>query len=144
GLSDREKDHVRALYDSNVSYQDDLLGALIEKLQSWGVWDQTMLIVTADHGDEQWEDGRIGHGGSVPETLGHGPPLGPSPALFPARAIESGTEGIDLVPTIADALGVAADPEWQGMSLVPLANGQLGYPLLATTSKYENAHAGRL
>src|SRR5258706_5047798 len=39
-LTDHEKDHVRALYDSNVSYQDDLLGQLIEKLTAWGAWDQ--------------------------------------------------------------------------------------------------------
>ena len=42
-LTEKEKEHVRALYDSNVSYQDDLLGQLVEKLKSWGIWDQTML-----------------------------------------------------------------------------------------------------
>ena len=61
---DREKEHVRALYDSNVSYQDDLLGQLSRSSKTWGIYDQTMIIITADHGDEQWEDGRVGHGGS--------------------------------------------------------------------------------
>jgi len=83
-LTDKEKDHVRALYDSNVSYQDDLLGQLVEKLETWGVWDQTMLIVTADHGDELWEDGRVGHGGSERETLLHVPLLIHYPPMFPA------------------------------------------------------------
>ena len=143
-LSDREKDHVRALYDANVSYQDDLLGQLVEKLKSWGVWDKTMLIVTADHGDEQWEDGRVGHGGSVRESLVHVPLVVHYPPMFPAVRITEGTEGIDIVPTVADALGVAADPEWQGTSLVGLANGGGGYPLLSTSSQYENAHGGRI
>ena len=143
-LTDREKDHVRALYDSNVSYQDDLLGQLIEKLKSWGVWEQTMLVVTADHGDEQWEDGRVGHGGSERETLLHVPLLVHYPATFPAVKITEGTEGIDIVPTVADALGVQADPEWQGMSLVPLANGAGGYPLMSFSSQYENSHGGRI
>jgi arylsulfatase A-like enzyme len=143
-LTDHEKDHIRALYDANVSYQDDLLGQLIEKLKGWGLWDQTMLIITADHGDEQWEDGRVGHGGSERETLLHVPLLVHYPATFPAVKITEGTEGIDIVPTVADVLGVQADPEWQGMSLVALANGAGGYPLMSFSSQYENSHGGRI
>ncbi|MGE3458132.1 MAG: sulfatase-like hydrolase/transferase, partial [Kofleriaceae bacterium] len=127
-LSDREKDHVRALYDSNVSYQDDQLGKLIARLQEWGVWDETMLIITADHGDEQWEDGRVGHGGSSLETLVHVPLLIHYPPMFPGAKIQAGTEGIDIVPSLADALGIPTDPEWQGTSLIPLANGVITYP----------------
>ena len=143
-LTDREKDHVRALYDSNVSYQDDLLGQLVAKLEGWGVWDQTMLIVTADHGDEQWEDGRVGHGGSSRETLVHVPLLIHYPAMFPTAKITEGTEGIDIVPTLADALGVPTDPEWQGQSLINLANGGGGYPLMSFSSRYELGHAARV
>jgi arylsulfatase A-like enzyme len=143
-LTEHERDHVRALYDSNVSYQDDLIGQLVEKLQGWGVWDKTLLIVTADHGDEQWEDGRVGHGGSVRETLIHVPLVVHYPPVFPAVRISEGTEGIDIVPTVADVLGVQADPEWQGMSLVGLANGTGGYPLMSVSSQYENAHGGRI
>jgi arylsulfatase A-like enzyme len=145
GLSDREHDHVRALYDSNVSYQDDLIGKLVEKLQGWGIWDQTMLIITADHGDEQWEDGRVGHGGSERETLLHVPLLIHYPPLFPTGRVTEGAEGIDIVPTLADALGVAIDPEWQGGSLLPVANNAAGgYPWMSFSSQYENTHAGRI
>jgi choline-sulfatase len=103
-----------------------------------------MLIVTADHGDEQWEDGRVGHGGSERESLIHVPLVIHYPAMFPAGRIAAGTEGIDIVPTVADALGVDTDPEWQGMSLVGLANGAGGYPLMSFSSQYENAHGGRI
>jgi arylsulfatase A-like enzyme len=143
-LTDREKDHVRALYDSNVSYQDELLGQLVAKLESWGIWDQTMLIVTADHGDEQWEDGRVGHGGSSRETLVHVPLVIHYPPMFPAGKFAEGTEGIDIVPSLADALGVPTDPEWQGQSLIPLANGAGGYPLMSFSSRYELSHAARI
>ena len=143
-LTDKEQAHVRALYDSNVSYQDDLLGQLQKKLTDWGVWDQTMLVITADHGDEQWEDGRVGHGGSERETLLHVPLLIHYPPMLPAAKISEGAEAIDILPTLADALGVATDPEWQGMSLIPLANGGGGYPLMSFSSQYENSHAGRI
>jgi arylsulfatase A-like enzyme len=144
-LTDKEKDHVRALYDSNVSYQDDLLGKLIAKLQEWGIWDQTMLIVTADHGDELWEDGKtVGHARTPRQTVVHVPMVIHYPPMFPTAKITSGTEGIDIVPTLADAFGVAHDPEWQGASMIPLANGVQLYPQLAVASQYENFHAGRI
>ena len=144
-LTEREKQHVRALYDSNVSYQDDILRQLIEKLEAAGIWDQTMLIVTADHGDEQWEDGRVGHGGSNRDMLVHVPLLIHYPPMVPAGKFSEGTEIIDIVPTIADALGVPTDPEWQGQSLIPLAEGvDGGYPRLSFNSMYETSHGGRI
>jgi arylsulfatase A-like enzyme len=143
-LTEREHEHVRALYDSNVSYQDDLMGQLVDKLKSWGVWDTTMLVITADHGDEQWEDGRVGHGGSERDTLLHVPLLIHYPPMFPATQVTEGTESIDIVPTLADALGVAQDPEWQGASLIPVSNGQGGYPVMSFSSQYEDWHAGRI
>jgi arylsulfatase A-like enzyme len=145
GLSDKEKNHIRAIYDSNVSYQDDLLGKLIEKLQGWGIYDKTMIIITADHGDEQWEDGdRVGHAGSQRETVVHVPLLIHYPPMFPTAKVNAGTEGIDIVPTLADVLGVPTDAEWQGSSLLPFAHGGGAYPTLAVSSAYENMHAGRI
>src|SRR3569623_165656 len=55
-------ERLRAIYDSAVSYHDQQLGRLVKQLKEWGIWDQTQLIVTADHGAELFEDGRCGHG----------------------------------------------------------------------------------
>ncbi len=144
-MTQREMTHVRALYDSNVSYQDDVLGKLIEKLKTAGIWDQTMLVVTADHGDEQWEDGRVGHGASSRDMLVHVPLLIHYPPMIKAGKYPEGTEIIDIVPTIADALGVQMDAEWQGQSLVPLTQGVgAGYPRLSFSSMYEDSHGARL
>lgn len=144
-MSEKEINHVRALYDSNISYQDDLLGKLVAKLQEWGIYEKTMIIVTADHGDELWEVAdRVGHAGSQRETVVHVPMMIHYPPLFPAAKIDAGTEGIDIVPTIADVLGVTFDPEWQGTSLLPIAQADAPYPLLAASSAYENTHVGRI
>jgi arylsulfatase A-like enzyme len=144
-VDERDKERIRALYDSNISYQDQQLGVLLEWLETQGIAGQTMLIITADHGDELFEDGRVGHGGSTRESLVwvplivHYPPL-----LEPGRYFE-GAETIDIVPTVADALGVKADPKWQGESLIPLTHGfGKGYPRLTISSKYENAFAARM
>jgi arylsulfatase A-like enzyme len=144
-LTEREIAHVRALYDSNVSYQDDILRQLVEKLQAAGIWEQTMLIITADHGDEQWEDGRVGHGASSRDMLIHVPLLIHYPPLVKPGKYSEGTELVDVVPTVADALGVQQDAEWQGESLIPLAEGVgRGYPRLSFQSMYEDSHGGRI
>ncbi|HSK04814.1 MAG TPA: sulfatase [Kofleriaceae bacterium] len=143
-LTEREQAHVRAIYDSNVSYQDALLGKLIEQLEAWGVWDRTMLVITADHGDELWEDGRVGHEHGQDDTLLHVPLLVRYPPLFPAARIAHATEGIDVLPTIADALGLDPDDEWQGTSLVPAAHGVHAYAGLASASGYEKEHGARI
>jgi len=143
-LTDRDKEHVRALYDSNVSYQDELLGKLVATLEEWGVWDTTLLVITADHGDELWEAGRVGHETGQDDTLLHVPLLVRYPPLFPAARIKHATEGIDVLPTIAAALGLPAGAEWQGTSLVPAAHGAEPYAGLASSSGYEKEHGARV
>jgi arylsulfatase A-like enzyme len=143
--SDAEKQHIIAIYDSNVSYQDALVGKLEEKLKAWGIADDTMIIITADHGDEQWEDGRVGHGGSLKESLIRVPLILYYPPLFPGGLVTEGVETIDIVPTIADALGQPPIADAQGESLIPLAQGVgRGYPRPSIASQYEFAHAMRL
>jgi arylsulfatase len=144
-ITEADKQQVIALYDSNVSYQDEQIRKIFERLTTLGVLDQTMIIMTADHGDEQFEDGRVGHGASSRDSLAWVPGIIYYPPMFPGGRIPEGAESVDLVPTVADALGVAADPAWQGESLIPLANGVgRGYPRLSMSSKYENGHAVRM
>lgn len=144
-LTDAEKNHVRAIYDSNVSYQDKLLGELIETLKKDGRWEHTMLIVTADHGDEQWEDGRVGHGASTLDTLIRVPLVVHYPALVGKGVVAQGAELVDVVPTIADALGQKPDPKWQGESLIPMSHGVgVGYGRMAFNSNAEGSHAVRM
>jgi arylsulfatase len=144
-ISDRDKKRIIAIYDSNVSYQDQQVGVLLAKLKEWGVAGDTMLVIIADHGDEQFEAGRVGHGGSILDTLVHVPLFIHYPPMVPAGKVAEGAEVVDIVPTIADALGVKPDDNWQGESLLPLVNGVGGgYPRMSMASHYENAHAGRM
>lgn len=144
-ISDADKEHIRAIYDSNVSYQDKLVGDMFEKLKAWGVADDTMVVITADHGDEQWEDGRVGHGASLRETLIRVPLAIHYPKLFPAGTVFEGADTIDILPTILDAIGQPIPEDAQGESLIPIAQGVgRGYPRPSIGSQYEFAHAMRL
>ena len=62
-----------------------------------------MLIITADHGEELFEDQRCGHGGSLRDSLTRVPLLIHDPARFPAdMVVDEGAEGVDLMPTVLD------------------------------------------
>lgn len=145
-VTDRDKTRIIALYDSDVSYNDAQLGELLKSLETSGHGDDTMLIFTADHGEELWDHGRIGHGQSLREELVRVPLLIHYPPLFPpGKRIKEGVETVDLLPTIVDAVGQKVPPDVQGESLVPLARGDgVGYPRPAIGSQYELAHTMRL
>lgn len=136
---------LRAIYDSTISYSDDLIGKLIAQLKIWNIWDQTMLIITADHGEELFEQRRCGHGGSLRETLVRVPLLVHYPPRVPAAIVDEGAEGVDVLPTVLDALGAPPLASAQGASLLPLAAGALrGWAVPSYASQYEYAHAMRL
>src|SRR6185436_8931301 len=88
----------------------------------------------------------IGHGQSLREELVHVPLLISYPPLFPpGKVVTEGVEIIDLLPTIADAVGGKIPADVQGESLIPLAQGEgAGYPRPAIASQYELAHSMRL
>jgi arylsulfatase A-like enzyme len=141
----RDVERLRAIYDSAISYADNQLGRFVKQLKSWGIWDQTLLMVTADHGEELFEDTRCGHGGSLRDTLTRVPLLLHYPAMVPGGFVDEGAEGVDLLPTMLDALGKPLFDGAQGMSLLPLANGVgRGWVRPSYTSMYEYAHTMRL
>ncbi|HSN30765.1 MAG TPA: sulfatase-like hydrolase/transferase, partial [Kofleriaceae bacterium] len=139
-------ERLRAIYDSAVSYQDQQVGRLVKQLKAWGIWDQTLLIITADHGEELFEDGRCGHGGSLRDVLVRVPLLVHDPSRFPGGTIvDEGAEGVDLLPTILRAAGKPVFADAQGEPLEPLAQGiGRGWPRPSYASMYEYAHAMRV
>ncbi|HUQ04318.1 MAG TPA: sulfatase [Kofleriaceae bacterium] len=136
---------LRAIYDSAVSYHDARLGDLVAGLQRMGIYDETMIILTADHGEELFEESRCGHGGSLRETLVRVPLLVHYPPRVAAAVVDEGAEGVDIMPTILDALGSDRPAQLQGESLLPRAAGvDRGWPRPSYASQFEYAHAMRV
>jgi arylsulfatase A-like enzyme len=136
---------LRAIYDSAVSYHDARLGDLVAGLQRMGIYDETMIVITADHGEELFEESRCGHGGSLRETLVRVPLLVHYPPRVAAAVVEEGAEGVDIMPTILDALGSDRPAQLQGESLLPRAAGvDRGWPRPSYASQFEYAHAMRV
>ncbi|CAN5612958.1 hypothetical protein BH11MYX1_BH11MYX1_46320 [soil metagenome] len=139
-------ERLRAIYDSAVSYHDQQVGRLVANLKAWGIWDQTMLMITADHGEELFEDVRCGHGGSLRDSLVRVPLLVHDPSRFPGGTIvDEGAEAVDLLPTMLSALGRPQFAAEQGTPLEPLAQGiGKSWPTPSYASMYEYAHAMRI
>jgi len=129
-LSERDREYVRARYDAEILYTDMVLERLIHDLEKRGLWDNTLLVVTSDHGEEFYEHGNWGHGvGLFPEQLR-------VPLLIRLAGQEHGgmrpgglASGVDIMPTILCSLGL------------PVPDAVAGIDLLATLD--ENGRTGR-
>ena len=145
-VSRRDRERIRAIYDSTVSYNDKHLGRLLKALEQKGVRDKTMIVITADHGEELWDYGKIGHGNSVRHELVAVPLIIHYPPLFGSGV--KVTEGVDagsIFPTIMDALGAPIPARVQTETLLPLAQGLgRGYPRPSMATQLEFAHTMRL
>ena len=131
-FGEAERDHLVRLYDGNIAFADQEVGALRQALEDAGLWEKTVVIVAADHGEELFEHGWIGHNVHVYEPSVHVPlvvrfPKGTGPAGVRVSGL---ADLLDLAPTIADVFGVrgkgGSDQAFQGRSLLPLAMGAPG------------------
>lgn len=100
------EDHaeLRRLYDSEIHHTDAQLGRILERLESTGALDDTIVVVTADHGEEFGDHGSIGHARTLHEELIHVPLVVRLPGQEPRRIGEP-VALVDLYPTILAALG---------------------------------------
>jgi arylsulfatase A-like enzyme len=99
---------MRENYEAEIYMVDQRIGKLLEHLNSLGIQDDTMVIVTADHGENIGEHGRIDHLFSMHETTIHVPLVIRYPSRFDAGSIESELASqIDIMPTILDIVGLA-------------------------------------
>jgi len=72
-LKEKDKQQLEALYDAEITYHDVHFNAIMQGLERRGVDDETLVIVTSDHGEEFWDHGSVGHGHNVYEELLHVP-----------------------------------------------------------------------
>jgi len=100
---------VEALYDAEVRHADARLGEVVRLLRRHGLWEDTLFILTSDHGEEFGEHGGWQHDQSVYEELLHVPLLVRWPdGTGAGRRIETPVSLLSVVPTVLEAVGRAA------------------------------------
>lgn len=129
-INDEDRRHILAAYDAGVLSMDESMGHLLEGLRKRGLLDNTLIVLTSDHGEELGEHGRMGwHSHALWDEL----LLVPLVLAFPGgehggRRIAQPVRGVDVLPTILEVLGLDPPGPLDGRSAMPLVRGEPDEP----------------
>lgn len=126
-LTEEERQNIISLYDGEIRYTDEkLVGPLIEKLKEIGIYDQTMIVFTSDHGEEFFDHQGWGHGHSVYDESLKVPLIIKFPgSRFKGKRIQDFVSLVDIFPSILEELGIRMEElEMDGKSLFPIIKGE--------------------
>jgi arylsulfatase A-like enzyme len=124
--SEADKALLRGLYDGGIHYADAGVKVLLDKLEALGMRENTLIVISADHGEclgETLDGGEIivEHPPQYNfEELVHTPLIMAGPGLPKGKRVSGLTQNCDIVPTIVAALGLTTNAAFDGNSLVPL------------------------
>jgi arylsulfatase A-like enzyme len=121
----RDKDAIFALYDGQIASTDAEIARLLGALARLGLDGETLVILTADHGEELLDHNRYAfHSASIYDSVLRVPLVFKFPGrIGGGRRVASVVELIDVLPTVCELLSLPAPPGTQGQSLVPLLDG---------------------
>ncbi len=114
-------DYLKSLYDTCILDIDQMLiKALISELKALKIYDKTLLVITAEHGEAFGEHGYSGHGFQLHDELIHVPLIIKIPYTKRYRRIKTLVQNIDIMPTVLEITGIKVPHYVQGKSLLPL------------------------
>lgn len=123
-MDPRDLEHLIALYDGEIAYVDAQLGGFFEWLAAAGLEEDTLVIVTSDHGEEFFEHGHKTHRRQLHRESVHVPWILSWPGRLPAGRRVPDTVGlVDLTPTVLGLVDVAPPPWTNGRDLARVARG---------------------
>lgn len=121
--------HYKAQYDREIRYLDDELGRLFEGLRERGQWQNTLVVLTADHGESLDEHSYVLEHGGVPYQ-----PTARIPLLFhwegvlPTKRLAAPVGLVDASKTILELVGLPVPGRFEGLSLKSMIDGTPGAP----------------
>ena len=110
-------------YDTGILYADYLVGQLFDLLREQGLYEDTAIFITSDHGENMGELAIYSEHGTADYPTCHIPFIMKWPG-FKAGSVDSGLHySLDLLPTMAQLLGVEPWEKWDGQSFAPAVTG---------------------
>jgi len=122
-LDEATLDELKLLYQKGVEYLDHDLAVLFDGLEDRGLWHDSLVIVTSDHGEEFMEHGELIHNQPYVENLAIPLFMKMPRGRFSSTRCSHLVEVADFLPTILDVAGLAAPRTTRGQSLVKLVEG---------------------
>jgi arylsulfatase A-like enzyme len=126
-LGEAERRTIAARYAEELVALDGGIGRLVAELERRGVWDETLVVLTSDHGEELAERGMIEHGHTMYDELLHVPFVWKLPASWGrarGRSVEELVETRSLLPTLFELVGRPVPAAVSAPSLLPWLRGE--------------------
>jgi arylsulfatase A-like enzyme len=119
-ITAEERNHLISQYDGGINYIDFHIGELIARLKEQGLYENTLIIITSDHGEAFGERNLMEHGVSVYQDQIYIPLIIKYPNDNDERVINDLVSSVDIMPTILDVTGFEISKGIQGVSLLKL------------------------
>jgi len=121
-----EIEYIRSLYGGEVRFMDAQVGRFMDEMKSMGLYDDAIIVITSDHGEEFWEHGGFEHGHTLYDELVLVPLLIKFPRATKPKepVVRSQVRLLDVMPTVFDVLGLQTPRSFVGESLMPLVRGE--------------------
>lgn len=133
-------EHAADPYQGEIAFADAQIGRLLDELERQGRTADTVVAVTADHGEAHGEHGERTHAFLVHDATVRVPLILAGPGVARGAEIDVQASVIDVLPTLCDILDAPAPPGVQGRSLAPLLRGET----LPPRSDYLESHYASL
>lgn len=111
--------HPKSRYAGEVAYTDDQVGRLLQGFSERDLLDGTLVVLTADHAESLGDHGEYTHGVFLYDSTVRVPMIVAGPGVPAGRIVTQQVRSIDVMPTIADFLGLSPGAKADGVSLVP-------------------------
>lgn len=119
-----EVGYVRDLYDGGIAYTDARFGELMDALRERGLYDDALIVVVSDHGEEFLEHGLMLHE-QIYDEIVRVPLLVKLPNdAHAGRRVDALTAMMDILPTVLQVVGAETPPGVVGASLLPIVEGR--------------------
>ncbi len=127
-LNPDDLEQLLALYDGEVRWVDSQLGVLFGNMRELGLDENTIIIITSDHGEEFLEHGGWGHGQTLYQEQLHVPLIITGPGI-PADSVNTNVAGLwDIFPTITGLLGYETPANVEGRDLFDIDGRRRSVP----------------
>ncbi|MCB9881854.1 MAG: sulfatase [Planctomycetes bacterium] len=118
-LTERDVRFAHQIYEASVAYTDDVFGAFRTALERDGIWNDTLLVLTSDHGEEFFDHGSFSHRTSLYEEQVAIPLLLKLPAGRAGGSTrEDPVQLLDVAPTLLEEVNLPVPFEWSGRSFL--------------------------
>ena len=137
--STEEAESMHGLYRAEIAYVDDRLGRFIGRLKELGLYEDSLIALVSDHGEEFFEHAGFGHGHTLYDELLHVPLALKLPQAAQKKRIAERVSTLSLAPTLLGLVNVAYDPADFSAEALPLEDGAPASPLFAAGNHHSES-----